>query len=366
MSDIKNRNKFEKKVQSLLKKRKTLKENSIKTYTRNIALLREHVGYTKNNFLFLDDTAQIVEIINEKYKTTSSRKTIYNSIYTVIKDTKLTELTKDFYYKKMTEYRTQLNKETDENKMSESQKEKWTSWDNITRVPELIGTEMKALMPLANKRKKLQYFNLYKKYMISSLYTKLPPIRLDYYQIKIFDTKQRTNDINYIVINDEEVKLYLNDYKNVKKMGKVVLDYPENVEKDLRTWYKFKVENDYPSEYLFYSSIKNNTLFTSNSFGKFLTLIFNKYIKIPITVNMLRHIYETELITSDKYTKMTIGEKQKNHNKLLHDFSTAQRYVKLDNFIKIFDGVAKMPKEINMNDTDKIKELLQQMGITVT
>ena len=357
-----DKNKYQKKIQNYLKKRGTLKENSIKTYARNLAIIRDLSGYKKNDFFYLKDTDKIQQIVNDHYKTTSSKKTIYNSIFSVIKHSKLSSKAKDFYYNKMMEYKKILTKETDSNKMNESQKEKWTSWENINTVSDKIKEEMESLK-LTNKRVKKKYYSLYKKYMVVLLYTKLPPLRLDYYKIKIFTHKTHINDENYLVINNDEVKLYLNDYKNVGKMGKVVLDYPDAIEDELRKWYNFKKENGYPTEYLFYSNHENK-LFTSNSFGKFLTSIFKHYLKIPLTVNMLRHIYETELITSKDYNKMTIAQKEEQHKKLLHDFSTAQRYVKLDNFIKVYDGV-KLPKQIDMKDTDKIRELLEQMGIEV-
>jgi hypothetical protein len=45
-----------------------------------------------------------------------------------------------------------------------------------------------------------------------------------------------------------------------------------------------------------------------------------------IGVTRLRRIYESELIQSPEYSRMTLAEKRREHERLLHSFSTAQQY----------------------------------------
>jgi hypothetical protein len=158
----------------------------------------------------------------------------------------------------------------------------------------------------------------------------------------------------------------MNDFKNIKSFGKTMMSYPDSVSREINNYLDFLKKHNYScvdGDYLFFSP-RTKKMYTQNYFGKYLASIFQEYIGKSITINDIRHIYETTVITSPDYSKKTLKEKEKIHKKLLHNFKTAQEYVKLGKFIEFFE--TQKPASLSLSkDKDKIIELLRSQGIEI-
>lgn len=362
---------MEKQVRDLLSKRK-IKESSVNTYVSRMRVLRKKLKVKEDSLAFLNEYDKVMRLIEKDYKV-SSVKGYYIAIYSLLKDSDFEKDVKKVYYNKMIDFRDRTNEVIKENKKTEKQSDNWLSWKDVQALPGLIKAEMGRLGDLTTKRKNQKHFSLYMQYMIAVLYTKMPPIRLDYHKVKIIENDNFNEEdnkfynFNYILVKNKTVALFLNDYKNISKMGKVKLEYPKEITKEVLKWIQYLKDNDFRHDYLIYSTIKTNKLFSANAFGQYLNRIFKKYLKKDITINTLRHIYETEIITNRNYNKKNLKEKEKIHSKLLHSFKTAQEYVKLDSHIKLFEGKGEQykPKKIKFTNRKLIEEYLAKMGIEI-
>lgn len=334
-----------------------LKESTIKEYSRTLNTIKNIVDYKNNDLLFLKNTNEVSKKILEKYNKNTTIKKFFISIYSTIKknpDFNIDE--KEFYNKKMLEYRDKTNADIKENKMTQKQQDNWVSWDIIQKLPDKIKKQLKDTNDDG-------YLNKYLVYIITVLYCKLPPVRLDYANVKVKTDEPKDIDNNYIIIKPRSIILIMNDYKNVKQMGQMKMEYPKKIATEIRKWWNY-AKNKTNGDNLIFSISDPNKPMSNELLGKTLNKIFMNYLGKDITVNTLRHIYETEVITSHEYRKYTIKEKEDIHKKLLHSFNTAQEYTKLTPFIKFFDGETKTkPEKISIKNKEKIKELLAKINV---
>lgn len=149
------------------------------------------------------------------------------------------------------------------------------------------------------------------------------PLRLDYYNVPIYYDTYKNSEENYFIYKDNILTFYLNKFKNVKSMSKQVLTYSDHV----ITEYIDKMTeelNHRPTHLLYMFYLNKYQLFESRTaFGIHLTNIIRRCTKLHITMNTIRKIHETDLINSEAYKEMSLREKEKAHNRLLHNFYTA-------------------------------------------
>jgi hypothetical protein len=350
-------------MEEMVRKNCCLKESSLNRYLTNLKNLKKIIKYEKDDLDFLKKSDEIVKTIEKEYPNLNTRKTYFATVFSVIKENPdFTEQVKKTYHNKMLNLREIITDKIGENKMSEKQEKNWVEYSELQKVPDKIEEQLKKL-----KEGTPEHFDLYHKWLIIYLNTNLPPMRLDLPTIKIYLTPSEFSKENYIVIKSKkEIDLYMNDFKNVKSFGKTKMSYPDTVSKEINKYLDYLKKYNYScvdGEYLFFSP-KTKKAYSQNYFGKFLPTIFQKYLGKPITINDIRHIYETTVITSPEYSKKTLKEKEQIHKKLLHNFRTAQEYVKLGKFIEFFE--TQKPKSLSLSkDKDKIAELLRSQGIEI-
>lgn len=153
------------------------------------------------------------------------------------------------------------------------------------------------------------------------------PLRLDYYNVEINPSETSREDIttNYMTWQDLTLTFYLNDFKNVHSFGSQVLTYSHpiicNYIQELTLHF-----GSTPKYLLYRYDIPTGTLKTFSSremYGGYLKELFKRHTGKEITMNTIRKIHESDLIQSDKYSKMTTSEKKEMHRKLLHSLATA-------------------------------------------
>lgn len=281
--------------------------NTKKTYTSILSKL--------NLISDINDHNKTIKIIAKLPNKNSSKKNYYIALLNNFKDDKNSEKYKS-YYKEMERYRNLQNSETDKNEKNEKQKNNWCTYDELRNATIMAK---KNIDDIINDKiiDKYEKYKMYRDYILLLIYTHLPPLRNDYLTVKINTGKNYYND----------GKLILTEYKNSKKMGKYIFEYPELIRNEIDKYLDFKKDNDIPNKYMFVNNLGKK--YNSSTFGNHISGIFNKLIGKKISINLIRHMYETELITNPKYLKMTLEEKKIEHAKLLHSFTTAQQYVKL-------------------------------------
>lgn len=230
----------------------------------------------------LSDTERILKMINQSFQSDESKKIALNAICKVLEG----DSNFDFY----NNIRNDLKRKIEIDKS-----------DNIGKLP----MTYQELLDVPNKIE-----NIYDRFFVY-MHVKYP-LRLDYYNVPI-----NRKDTNYMTYDGKTLTFYLNDFKNVKSMGKQVITYQDPV---IDEYMKLK------PEYLLYrvNRGKLNIFNSRTAFGVHLSHLFQKYTGKKITINDIRKIVESHNIQSPDYVTKTNREKNALHGKLLHKTSTAQ------------------------------------------
>ena len=248
----------------------------------------------KNNYLnlsFLREPDVVIKKMKELYP--NRNKNTYGSYLNAITS----------ILKRVPEYRYEYLIYSKEN-IIESNKQRQNKLDNEDRMNEQQQKnylEWNKILALENKVK--QKGNLEDK-IIYYLYTKMPPRRLEYSSLIIKDSEDELNDNeNYIVVNDNDMKIILNNYKTSKKYGKYIIDNLSDVLKNsILDLIKSKNKGD--GDYLFTNSKNKN--YNQNQFSNRINRLFLKVNKKKVGLNILRHSFISNLYRSNPSNKKKI------------------------------------------------------------
>mgnify|MGYP003129372758 CR=1 FL=1 len=205
----------------LLKSIPNLSKNSISVYQRNIDTLNNKEPY--NDLDFLKDYKKINEKIS-KYKDTTKRN-YFTSIFIVLNayDSEKYKDAIKHYKDKAQKLQIDINKGYAKNQMTDKEKTNFLNYDELLDIQKEYENKINLLhldekTSLNSKQNKLLLH-----YLISSLYTLHSPLRLDWAGLKIVSKKSEMTDDkqNYLLNQGKFTKyVYLNDFKNVKSIGK--------------------------------------------------------------------------------------------------------------------------------------------------
>jgi len=274
---------------------------------------------------FLKNLDKVEETISENYKD-NTQKNIYNTLSSILhplKEKKGYKKVYDFYKNKANDLGDKLQKETNKNEKSNTQKENWMEWKDILKIRDELHDETNNIIKKKNITEK-DYETLLKN-VVLSLYTYLPPRRNEYQNIIIVpNDKDLRDDKNYYVV--DENKLVLNKYKTSKKYGSQEIEIPTGLETAIKNYLNFhtlynsnkKKKKDFEIPLLVNRA--GQPLIQVNS----LTRILNKIFKKNIGASMLRHIY-----LSDKYGE-ELDEMKEDSKAMGHSLSIQKEYIKND------------------------------------
>jgi hypothetical protein len=202
-----------------------------------------------------------------------------------------------------------INKNIKKNKLSKHQTETCTNWETVLAVRS----------ELEKKYKKYKFKDNLQSYLYLSLYTYLPPRRLEDYRDMIFDNTQEINceqnNIlvyseyrgeypenyeyererlelddelnNYLVMKNDKCYFVFNMYKTRSSYGKQIVAVPNILAEIIKEYVEM------------YNLKKGDKLFnySTSQMGKLMQDIFKKYINKSTCVSNLRHIFVNYYIT---------------------------------------------------------------------
>lgn len=278
----------------------TIKINTIKKYLNDIHIIRKlyDSNLSPNNFEFLTDFKNVLDIIRDKYSTINSISTIVNSISSILKRIPMYRYIYDNIYNQLNDL---IAKEKQrqiidsENKLTEKEKSKFVDWNTILSIePKITDNEEKLLF---------------------YLYTQIPPRRIDDYSHLIFTHQPTVNEDNnkdnLVILQNNKTKIILNHYKTFSTYGKYIMtDIPKKL-------------NDAIITHIQNNKIANNDFIFKtgrNNFSKKVSSLFRKYLDIPINVNILRHSFITHILKKNLSTKKKqLIAQQMGHNMMMQD-----------------------------------------------
>lgn len=145
------------------------------------------------------------------------------------------------------------------------------------------------------------------------------PLRLSLYNVEIIKSKKEIGDSkNYFYITPRKLYFLMNDFKNVKIIGKQIIEITDKEHiKIFRDYIKYLNKNGLNQFLLWNFFRKPMPLISSEMYAHVLNKLLQKN-NLNITMNDIRKAYETKLINSDYYKTLTNRKKELEHKKLLH------------------------------------------------
>ena len=268
-----------------------IKQSTLKIYMSNLHTLYNSienptVRFDIPDWLYIYQT-HILEFLYQYAP--STQKNYYSAILVALS----TDLDKyqDFYesyfnlHKKLAD---DISDEMMSQEKNEKQAKNWVDMKTLNNIVDNLHADIisQNLYQLANWDK--QQTDLFQRYLVGSLYTSMPPIRLDYANMKIISKKEydklKDKKDNYLVIQNLKKKQFVfNDYKTFSKYGSKIITVPDEINAILNVWL-------FHNKTGFLLLDNNNKPMSRVTLSRYLTKIFAPTGK-NISVTMLRHIY---------------------------------------------------------------------------
>jgi site-specific recombinase XerD len=283
---------------------------TIADYQNQIRILHKKmnpkVKFDCKNYEFLRDVNKVIKFIKDNYKPASQSKKI-NSITSILKRLKGFNKEYNEYSKINISTAQALSANIDTNQLSTAQRKQYLPWADI----------LQAEAKITAKRDKMLY----------SLYTKIPPRRLEYRTLLLTQGQPKSTDVNYLVMNKgTPEKIILNNYKTAHLYKQYVIDLSryESLQQAIKAY--IKSAGIYSGDYLFRKKAENQPI-SQSYFSRMLQTLFNKYTGKKISVNLLRHSF----ITDTRKSKLSVADKKNIARQMGHSVGMADKYEKFEN-----------------------------------
>ena len=291
---------YKEEVVNFLNENTDLKPLTVKLYSIKLNQLHNDLGikYTES----FKDYNKIFNYIKDF--SNSNKISFISSIITVLKDKKLIKIYQ--------EQRNVINKIKNDN------------YENNTKSDNFVDYD--TLFNLYTKPDFSEDINIVLNRMLMYIAIRYP-MRNDLANIEVAKKKSDmvNPNTNYLNINTKNAYFYMNKFKNVSSMGKMVVPIEKEDQKVIREYFKFlkkhKIESN---KFLLTYHGGVNEFPTNDAFGRKLRLIFSyNFPKNNLSMNDIRKAYETKHINSEEYRTMTNKEKNIIHHKILHSMGVA-------------------------------------------
>ena len=246
---------------------------------KTIALYKKHLDELQTEFdssgmNFLKNTKDVIAYIEGLSKSYASKKLYYAVLVSTLRDmkskTKLLREAEDTYRAKMMEYNSKLAEQAQEQIMSPREEKIWLNWEEILEAYKRLEA--------ANLNSK----NIYRDYVILSLYILLPPTRADWSPVRIVCPEDLAPSGNQMVVADK-ITFVLSEYKTSKTHGVQRIELPTGLEAIIRHWLTLET-----SGWLFSNG---DAPATESWLSHRVRAIFKRLTGKAVGINILRHSY---------------------------------------------------------------------------
>ena len=243
---------------------------SLRTYTRMINILRKAFDIPDGEIEFLKDSQKVIDWIEGSKYALNSKKAIYIAIVGTLKSDESFDL--EPYRSKMDSYNKEVVANYETQTLSKSEETKYLPWTQILDAVEKARVAVEDIWTL-------------QEYVILALYTLMPPVRLDYGEMKVVPVEPDQPVGNYLVWSAQHKKpyFYFSDYKTFKVYGVMKIQLCPALVKVLEEWLA------YPDQYLLVD--KQGGPLGAVALGQLIISTFHKHCGKKVGVSMLRHSY---------------------------------------------------------------------------
>jgi integrase len=272
-------------------------------YARYLRWLQSELNGGRDGLDFLKNIETVVEHIENTDYSDNSKKLIYSTIVSTLRDREAFADVLPVYQAVMTEYAQQVFERAKEQKATEAQEEAYLPWKDILAAVDKHFESMDDLAGLQD-------------YLILSLYTLNAPVRLDYAGMKVAKKGEEPKEGNVCVMGPRSGEFIFREFKTANKMGEQRIKIAPKLFKIINEWLKLSPD---PSVLLLN---KNGSPMVENTLGKRITELFEGLTGKKISVNALRHSYATHYHKGSK----SIKKKEADAAKMLHTAPRNEEY----------------------------------------
>ena len=276
-------------------RRENIRDSTLKVYLSNLSTLNNKEPII--NLDFLRDINVVSSKIN-KYAIPTQRNYIASimvalSIYDGGDTWGEWKPTYEKYKKKLEDLTSDYQKNIEDHKKNQKQQDAWVSRKEQMKLINKYKRELKNIDFNIEKPSKAG-IDIFQKLLVVSLYYYQSPRRLDYAPMTIVKRREDATDPNMnflLVLNARKKYFIFNNYKTVRIHGRQELEVSKELNTILNKWLKVNKSN------ILMLNTKGEPL-TSNGLSKLISRAFEP-IKKGVTVNILRHVYTTEIVGTD-------------------------------------------------------------------
>ena len=256
------------------------------------------------------DTDRVLDFIqnSDRWTTPVSKKNQISAIASIVSVIDGYGDVYKIYSETSTNQQKNISEVDDEVKLSDKEKENILPW-NIIR---------------GSYKKKIKKPDYMLKALVA-ITTLLPPRRTqDYQNLKLYNTDDELpDDVNILLMEQQKpIKLIYNVYKTSKTYGKQEFDIPKSLQNILLKFFEKTLKNIETGQFLFAGKNGKKLLnFTTKVQDAFMV-----YTGKPLSLNLLRHSFITELLSK----KRTPAEKKKYAYAMGHSVQQQALYDRID------------------------------------
>jgi hypothetical protein len=125
--------------------------------------------------------------------------------------------------------------------------------------------------------------------LLLTLYTRMEPVRADYYATEIIQENGESKEENYIILTPATGRLVIRDFKTKHRYEKIENNLPDEVVEEIHTSL-----HDTPRTYLF--TTDENRPYTRKLFSNWACRTLSRVLNQPMTLTVLRHLYISKKI----------------------------------------------------------------------
>jgi hypothetical protein len=250
-----------------------------------------------DNVKWLSDTDTILAKI-QKYSKTTQRNMV-TSVIVVLKAIDAEEYEKPLvvYKASLLALNDTINEQYSKHEKTEHEAKNWLTLDELKQIQSNYEQQVKDRNIKDKTILNSADTKLLQSYMVSSLYTLQPPVRLDYAGMKIVKTRKDVEEgINYLVIIGVRRKYFIfQSFKNVDKIGPQEMQVNNPLNKVINLYLKFNSTDDF---------LLNARGFdmSSNSLSKLIPKVFQKGNK-TVHLNMIRKAWVSDTVDVEQSKK---------------------------------------------------------------
>ena len=300
----------------------TVSDNTINQYNFTLNKIGKLIGASPEDikpFKNLDKVREAIEHLSD-----NTKKNYLSNIIVLLKAKKTAEEVIKKFDTERQKYVDIYEDGLSNGTKSEKQTANWADFEEIEKVRLSIKKEVhnaKIKTKVQNGKITPADRKLYQDYLLISLYTLLPPVRLDYGDMENIskteydDLGEKKEFHNYLVMDKKSAFFSMNEYKTSHKYGEKKIDIPPELLRIIKSYMRINKTG-------FLLIDNRNKQLGANGITKHLTRIFKNKLGKSISASMLRHIYLTT-----KY-KDVQAEMAKDADIMGHDTKTQKGYVK--------------------------------------